>query len=109
MTQIIGMAKRLQEAEATIAELRRALERKGSTVDVKPVVSTSADQDQNQDQDAAMADPPMPAASYAAPSRAPHSIEFLRREQTKGMATEELLSGLSLDESGMVAIIWGLW
>lgn len=96
MTQIIGMAKRLQEAEATIAELRRALEEKN---DVKFAATSPADQDA----DPAAASQPV-AAPYPSPSEAKHGIDFLRRDHGKCATKEELLSSLSLDDSGMVRI-----
>ncbi|KAI0125266.1 fungal-specific transcription factor domain-containing protein [Xylariales sp. AK1849] len=96
MSQIIGMAKRLQEAEATIAELKTALEGKNVTGYEKtsnPVPDTQSPIAASQPE---VAGPrvPLPNALYAS--------SLPDRTSPKGSTTEELLSDLSLDESGKI-------
>ncbi|ETS77652.1 hypothetical protein PFICI_09714 [Pestalotiopsis fici W106-1] len=98
MSQIVGMAKRLQEAEATIVELKRALEQM-STEPRKPIVTTS---DTLSGQISA-ADAPI-ASLPGAYVEVPRTTYALGRSATESRSstTEELLSDISLDASGKV-------
>jgi hypothetical protein len=98
MSQIIGMAKRLQEAEATIVELKKALAEQVASVSEKS---------------------PTPGAGSHTPTVAPHSVSEHRiaiprpayslshssSNPSRESTTQELLSDLSLDASGKVVLL----
>ncbi len=96
MSQIIAMAKRLQDAELMVADLRRALEGKGtSSSNGRTAVPLSVSPDSSLDVKVVpeMAGPQRRRASQAivrSPSREPTS--------------EEMLSDLSLDSNGRVSV-----
>jgi hypothetical protein len=101
MTQIVAMARRLQDAERTIRELRRALDDRSSL----------------QARQSAQLDPfggavhrihtlPVhpPAPMHVTPeARRSHSVPQ-SRVSSREPFTEELLSDLSLDENGKVCL-----
>lgn len=96
MSQIVGMAKRLQEAEATIVELRRALDQMASD----PKRPTTSSDSLGGHTSAAQAPGSLPG-TYIDTSPATYALSrsvAKSREST----TEELLSDLSLDASGKV-------
>jgi hypothetical protein len=105
MSQIVGMAKRLQEAEATIVELRRALEQMSSEPR-KPIATTASDSVSGQTSSATEAPIGPLAGAY---------IDVPRTAYTPGMSAtdsrsstrEELLSDLSLDANGKVGCSLG--
>lgn len=96
MSQIVGMAKRLQEAEATIVELRRALDQMASD----PKRPTTSSDSLGGHTSAAQASGSLPG-TYIDTS---HATYALGRSVAKSResTTEELLSDLSLDASGKV-------
>lgn len=96
MSQIVGMAKRLQEAEATIVELRRALDQMASD----PKRPTTSSDSLGGHTSAAQAPGSLPG-TYIDTSPATYALSrsvAKSREST----TEELLSDLSLDASGKI-------
>lgn len=94
MSQIIAMAKRLQEAEATIVELQKALQEAG---ELKPPPSPAP----HHQAPAAVAAHPASGSRLPLP-RTNYSLGNPGSKLSRGSTTKELLSDLSLDANGKV-------
>jgi len=94
MSQIMAMAKRLQDAEQTVADLRRALEVRGQSHS-RNVASSSA------------SDSPMETNAASDPGHVPqrrHTSQVIVRSPSREPTSEEMLSDLSLDSNGRVSM-----
>lgn len=94
MSQIVAMAKRLQEAEQTIIELRNALEARPSPEHQTPRMSDLTSNISGTSSEFAKAELVLGSQEGRLPRQA--------RSPSKEPTSEELLSDLSLDEHGKV-------
>ncbi|KAK6066776.1 Nitrogen assimilation transcription factor nirA 3 [Seiridium cupressi] len=96
MSQIIGMAKRLQEAEATIIELKKALAEQMAVEAEKSPTPGMASEELT-----AAATHSIPRARAAIP-RPAYGLSNSGSNASRESTTAELLSDLSLDASGKI-------
>lgn len=97
MSQIVGMAKRLQEAENTIAELKKALEEKTQSQSDKSTTPGSEYQSK-----AVLNNPDASGGRFLDVDDDRRGANFRRRRLSKESSSEVLLNDLSLDETGKV-------
>jgi len=99
MSQIIAMAKRLQDAEQTVADLRRALEARGPSTGLAASEASSSGESLMEAKPAVdLGRLPQVSGGMA------HLLQQKVRTPPRDSA-EELLSDLSLDGNGKVRLV----
>jgi hypothetical protein len=104
MTQIVAMAKRLQDAERTIRELTRALDER-SLQQVRQSALPDPFGESIPPPSSAQAQARAPAPRHPAPEQRRSVSQAQSRGSSKEAFSEELLSDLSLDEHGKVRVV----
>lgn len=104
MSQIVSMARRLQEAEQTVAELRRALDSRPAQPQTiqNPTCPADPSADMSTAGEPSRHGPVIPGG---APGRMNGLIRHQGRSPSKEPLSEEFLSDLSLDEHGKACIL----